>query len=309
MNNFKDPYCYPGTDVLINKLGIKDAEILKERESALVAVRSLELIDHPIKGDFDLKHYQAIHKHLFQDVYEWAGKIRDVEISKSVPELGIDSQFWNYANIQKEFDKQTQQLNKENHLKNLSPDDFAKRLAHYFGNTNEIHPMREGNGRAQREFFSQLANEANYSIDWNNISARAMRLASIESMYGKTERMQKMFSANVTDKEQDKVREILSRQHGEHSIEFAQPNREYTGEIVTQTDRYIVQKVRAVEMAENRPKDERFVLHAKEKVIGNAEEKTLLTIKYPAGQIGLVKNPQEIERQTPDKQRGRDRER
>ena len=74
-----DPYVYAGTSVLRNLLGIRDPQELEKVERQLVRERPLE--DIP-KGDFDLRHLKAIHHHLFQDVYEWAGKIRTVEISK-----------------------------------------------------------------------------------------------------------------------------------------------------------------------------------------------------------------------------------
>lgn len=75
-----DPYCYPPEfKVLINRLGIKDAALLDRAERQAVATRTLE--GSP-KGNFDTTHIKAIHKHLFQDMYEWAGENREVEIGK-----------------------------------------------------------------------------------------------------------------------------------------------------------------------------------------------------------------------------------
>ena len=67
-------YCYPDSDVLKNKLGIRDMGQIGRIEKRLTMLRILELVDKPIQGNFDLKHLQAIHKYIFQDVYEWAGK-------------------------------------------------------------------------------------------------------------------------------------------------------------------------------------------------------------------------------------------
>jgi cell filamentation protein len=75
-----DPYVYPGTTILRNKLGIRDAATLDALERRMVAQRMAEGIP---TGDFDLAHLQAIHRHLFQDVYHWAGKIRTVELNNS----------------------------------------------------------------------------------------------------------------------------------------------------------------------------------------------------------------------------------
>ena len=69
--------------VLKNKLDITDAKELAKQEDIRVSSRTLELIDKKIKPSFDLKHLQKIHKHLFQDIYSWAGEIRDVNIYKS----------------------------------------------------------------------------------------------------------------------------------------------------------------------------------------------------------------------------------
>lgn len=75
-------YCYPGTDVLVNKLGIQDYEKLQVIERKLTMLRILDLIDKPIKGNFDFKHLCSIHYYIFQDVYDWAGKVRTVDIAK-----------------------------------------------------------------------------------------------------------------------------------------------------------------------------------------------------------------------------------
>ena len=77
-------YCYPDSKVLINKFDIRDMDSLMERERGFTSFRLTQLEANPIKGNFDLKHLQSIHKHLFQDIYSWAGELRLVEISKGV---------------------------------------------------------------------------------------------------------------------------------------------------------------------------------------------------------------------------------
>ena len=74
-----DPYCYPGTNVLKNKLDLKDATELAAFEAEITNQRAQEPLP---EGDFDHAHYCSIHRHLFQDVYEWAGERRDVRIGK-----------------------------------------------------------------------------------------------------------------------------------------------------------------------------------------------------------------------------------
>ena len=75
-------YCYPGSIVLKNKLNITDVRELSGAEKELTAIRLYELQENPIKGKFDFAHLRAIHKYIFQDLYQWAGKIRTVEIGK-----------------------------------------------------------------------------------------------------------------------------------------------------------------------------------------------------------------------------------
>lgn len=75
-------YCYPESDVLKNKLNIRNLDRLHEAEMKLTMLRLSDLLDQPLGGEFDLKHLQEIHKYIFQDIYVWAGKIRTVNIAK-----------------------------------------------------------------------------------------------------------------------------------------------------------------------------------------------------------------------------------
>jgi cell filamentation protein len=84
-----DPYHYPGTKVLRNRLGIIEARKLDRLERRMVGDRIAE--GAPV-GSFDLSHLRAIHRHLFQDIYDWAGELRTVEISKG----GSQFQFRQY---------------------------------------------------------------------------------------------------------------------------------------------------------------------------------------------------------------------
>lgn len=75
-------YCYPDSDVLVNRLNIRESEKLHAFEKKLTMLRLLELIDKPIKGNFDFKHLKEIHRYIFQDIYDWAGEVRKVDIAK-----------------------------------------------------------------------------------------------------------------------------------------------------------------------------------------------------------------------------------
>jgi cell filamentation protein len=79
-----DPYVYPGTNVLRNLRDIRDPEEFSEVEGIATTRRITELARHPILGNFDTRHLQSIHRHIFQDVYQWAGEFRTVDIAKSI---------------------------------------------------------------------------------------------------------------------------------------------------------------------------------------------------------------------------------
>jgi|SRR6202451_4255683 cell filamentation protein len=82
MTENSDPYLYPGTSVLKNLRGLGDPELLARFEARQTHRRIAELIDTPVEGGFNVAHLKAIHRHIFQDVYEWAGEFRTVNISK-----------------------------------------------------------------------------------------------------------------------------------------------------------------------------------------------------------------------------------
>ncbi|QDQ28020.1 hypothetical protein FNU76_17635 [Chitinimonas arctica] len=173
-----DHYSYPGTSILINKAGFQDQESLDAFEADATAVRLLELIDRPILGQFDLAHLKAIHRHIFQDVYEWAGELRTVDIKKG------NSSFASWVLIERYLDGKLAGIAKEDRLKALAPQPFFARLAHYMAEINATHPFREGNGRAQRAFCAQLAEEAGYFVNFNELAPVEMVRVMIESFNG-----------------------------------------------------------------------------------------------------------------------------
>ena len=170
-----DTYCYPGTDVLRNKAEITNAEELDAYEGELSTLRSIEILESPVAGQFDLAHLQRIHLALFQDVYDWAGKIRTVDISRG------NSRFANVRFIESAANDIFNKLARENWLKGLDAVALSKSLAHYLSEINALHPFREGNGRVQRIFISQLSQSAGYQLDYSDLEQeqiyRAMELA------------------------------------------------------------------------------------------------------------------------------------
>jgi cell filamentation protein len=144
-----DPYVYPDTNVLRNRLGITDARKLDRVERRLVGDRIAEGVP---SGSFDLTHLRAIHRHLFQDVYDWAGELRTVEIFKG----GNQFQFRQY--IPTGMADVHRRLIHAGFLKRLPASEFAREAGIIMGDINYIHPFREGNGRTQAQYLSSWLN-------------------------------------------------------------------------------------------------------------------------------------------------------
>ena len=194
-----DPYVYPGTTVLKNIPGIRNQEILDRFEADRVGQRSLELIERPLSGLFDIEHLQGIHRYLFQDVYEWAGDFRTVDIAKG------NSYFAHVPYIESTLKGVFGELSEERHLRGLNQERFASRLAQILGTLNAVHAFREGNGRAQREFVRVLAYKNSYWIDWSKVSREELYQASDASfMRGDNTLFEKLLRRAIEPIDRDK---------------------------------------------------------------------------------------------------------
>lgn len=171
--DYDSRYCYPHSDVLINKLGITDAAELEAAEIALTVARIEQF--EPDFDDISFAALRAVHFHLFQDLYSWAGRLRTVDISKG------RTRFASVARIAAEGEKLFVQLRQEQYLIGLPRHRFIARLAHYYGELNVIHPFRDGNGRAQRLLFEIISINAGYAIRWEPIDPEAWVHANIEA--------------------------------------------------------------------------------------------------------------------------------
>lgn len=160
-------YFIPGSDwpgVLRNKLGIVDADKLRRAEGAISAVQLQLYEDDPLPATFDWDHLSGIHRRLFGDIYEWAGEPRTATMTK-----GGGGPFEPHVTIRERFDELSQIIRDFDGFKGLDHGDFSQMLATTYQVLNQIHPWREGNGRAQRVFLDDLAREAGYQIDWPSV--------------------------------------------------------------------------------------------------------------------------------------------
>jgi cell filamentation protein len=184
----EDPYSDPVTGVLYNKLGLGTAAGLEAAEREITHAALILLDESPVSPSYDLPHLQEIHKRIFGDIYEWAGQIRTVAIAKGamfcLPQY-IDSAAAVIFG----------QLRDEDCLRGLRRDAFVGRLAHFLGEVNALHPFREGNGRAQRAFFGQLARDAGFTLAWQHLDPARNVEASAAIMRGDPEPMREMLDA------------------------------------------------------------------------------------------------------------------
>ena len=179
--------CYEGTSCLINKFDVKDESVLKELETTITLTKTTEYFLNPLFSTFDVQHYRNIHKYLFGDIYEWAGEYRNVDMSKK------GTSFAKAESIDELMSKCFARLQAKNCFQGLSFNDFIDSIVDFYCVTNMIHPFREGNGRTQRLFLTQLINLNNYSIDFSKIDTDELMIATIQAANGVTDYLKGIF--------------------------------------------------------------------------------------------------------------------
>lgn len=186
-----DPYVYKGTEVLINKFGIKNLDALSIVEKALCTEAEIKGLP---EGKFDFNHLKSIHKALFGGLYSWAGQIRTVNITKTTMFCATD-----YINT--ESYKLFNQLSSEKLLTQYpTKSEIIPRLAYYFAEINAIHPFREGNGRTNRAFLEQLAQYNGYELDFTKVNRTEYLQSSINSHAGDNFLLEKIFNECLCQK-------------------------------------------------------------------------------------------------------------
>ena len=161
--------------MLKNRLGLRHQDDLSAFEAVSVALRAEEPLP---AGRFSPTHYRAIHRHLFQDVYPWAGRYRTVRMAKD------RSPFCYPEYIAAEMDALFAKLRAAEALRGLDPAAFAEEAATFLTALNAIHPFREGNGRTQLTFTTLLAARAGHPLDLTRLEPETFLRAMIASFFG-----------------------------------------------------------------------------------------------------------------------------
>lgn len=181
-------------EILENELGISDPELLKQAETDIVFVRLTELMQMPVQGAFDFNHLKAIHKHLFSDIYQMAGKVRTVNLAKG------NSVFCYAENIETMQQGIFSQLKNDHYFADLDIDSFSQKLADISGDLNALHPFREGNGRAIRCFLIQLADHAGYDLQFERTDRVTLLNANISAFNGDTASLASLYEKLIAQK-------------------------------------------------------------------------------------------------------------
>lgn len=183
--------CYEGTTCLVNKFGIKNEKQLSEIEADITFAKTSKLEEIPLKGNFDLEHYKSIHKFLFEDLYSWAGELRKINISKK------GTNFANADELEYLCTECFQRLKENNYYRNTDFDYFVENIVDLYCTLNILHPFREGNGRTERIFISQLIRFNGYDIDFSDIDTDYLMFATIQSAQGITDNLVNLFKENI----------------------------------------------------------------------------------------------------------------
>lgn len=170
--------CYPGTAVLINKLGLKSQEALGNVESVTVALRSAEIESEPSDAPFTFDFYCGLHKRLFGDLYDWAGELRTIDVSKK------GTSFYPAGDLRELGNAKFARLRDMNGFQGLNRSELVDEITDFYHELNMLHPFREGNGRTQRLFFTLLLRRLGNNISFAECDTDELMMATIYAAQG-----------------------------------------------------------------------------------------------------------------------------
>jgi len=188
--------CYPNTNILINKLGIQNQEHLDEVEVAMVSIKSIELELKEFPVEMDFQYYKEIHAYLFGELYDWAGTVRKINMSKK------QTNFCKPDEIENIGEMIFKRLKDEYYLRNCSLDEFVTNIVDYYDSLNYLHPFREGNGRCQRLFFTLLCRKCGYELNFGEIDGDELMIATIQASSGVLDNLIRLFRQGIVPMEE-----------------------------------------------------------------------------------------------------------
>ena len=236
-----NPYVDIKTRTLYNKLGITSPEKLQVAESDFARSRLAELQEKPIDGAFDFDHLKEIHRHIFQDTYQWAGEIRqNFDAAKQEVIGGPAHAFTPSASIEAEGAKVFGRLAQDKALTNLLRELFIQKAARLHHDINSLHAFPEGNGRTQREFLRELSVQAGHPMDLRVATEERVIEASIAGQKGDHGPMQRLMTEAIDPERARSLRaaiDHLEKHLGTEKVSglyvaATTPNEHYAGTLV-----------------------------------------------------------------------------
>ena len=178
-----DRYLDPITKVPYNKLGLRRRSELVAADYRMTDVRLMQAMLHPIRGLYDLEHLQRFHRHLYGDLYDWAGELRTIAFSRTLNgEPGWKARFAPVEDIPAMASAVREELGIWNTLNGLAHADFLARLCSIYIKLNGMHPFLKGNGRAIAALLTQLAHDARYELRFEGVDPEAWSRATAYTM-------------------------------------------------------------------------------------------------------------------------------
>lgn len=163
-----ESYLYPGTNTLRNRFDERDASVLHAKEYHRASLREYQLRIGAVElpHTYDAEHLRNIHRHLFQDVYDWAGEYRTVNMMKPGAARGfadagsgeVDRYLSDAARIVQRVD-----------WPSLNRDDFGAAIADVYAHVNQAHPFREGNGRSTKLYLEHVAERSPFQLEYDKV--------------------------------------------------------------------------------------------------------------------------------------------
>ena len=173
----KSIYCDDGTNILINKFNLKDQKKLNSIEREIV---TLKLGDYYEYMTIDVRNPNLLldlHKFVFEDIYDFAGKFRQENIAKE------NFRFAEFKYVQDSYYDLMNEFKKDNYLVGLDKEKLSKKLAYYMAELNVLHPFRDGNGRIIREYIKLVAKNDAYELTWSKKDPKDIFEASVKSVH------------------------------------------------------------------------------------------------------------------------------
>lgn len=170
--------CYPDTTVLVNKLDIREQSLLSEAESIIVTSCSALIEKEMSFEDVDFDYYRNIHRMIFGDLYEWAGSLRKINMSKK------GTVFCECSELERLGSLKFERLKNADYLCGLPDAAFLDQLTDFYHEMNMLHPFREGNGRTLRLFITLLVRNTGRDIDFTRCDTDVLIIAAVKAAQG-----------------------------------------------------------------------------------------------------------------------------